>query len=220
VTTLRSAISFLKDSGRDPEVMRHVLRAARGRIASEQRATGLRRDLTVPHTAPEARIAISIRPLEASDVPVILEADRDRLTADERWERSVRRRILESGAGTCYVAADQDDEPTYVQWMFTAADNPLVQRNFDGIFPLLEPDTVLLEGAFTPERHRGKRIMSAAMSRIAELGTQHGARYAITFVGDDNAASLKGCARAGFQPYLARTQSWRLMRQDVRFAMV
>lgn len=220
MTTLRSAISTLKDSGRDPEVMRRALRAVRDRMASEQRATGLRRDLTVAHTAPEARIPISIRPLKDSDVPVILETDRERLTADERWERSVRRRILESGAGTCYVAADEDDRPTYVQWMFTAADNPHVQRQFDGTFPVLEADTVLLEGAFTPEHHRGKRIMSAAMSRIAELGAEHGARYVVTFVGDDNVASLKGCARAGFAPYLARTQHWRLMRQNVRFAAV
>jgi RimJ/RimL family protein N-acetyltransferase len=217
---LDSAIRFLQDSGRDPQVMRRALRTVRERMASEQRATGLRRDLTVPHTAPEALVAISIRPLRDSDVPVILETDRDRLTADERWERSVRRRILESGAGTCYVAANQDDEPTYVQWMFTSADNAHVQRHFDGTFPVLEPDTVLLEGAFTPERHRGKRIMSAAMSRIAELGVEHDARYVVTFVGDDNVASLKGCARAGFTPYLARTQNWRLMRQDVRFATV
>lgn len=217
MTTLTSALNFLKDSGRDPEVMKRAVRTVRERMGSETRATGLRRDLEAPHTTPEALIPISIRTITDSDVPVILESDRDHLTPDERWERSVRRRILESGFGTCYIAATADDEPAYMQWMFTAADNAAVQRHFGGTFPVLSPDTVLLEGAFTPEQHRGKRIMSAAMSKIAEFGAEHGARYAITFVGVDNIASLKGCARAGFEPYVQRTQNWRMLRQDVAF---
>jgi hypothetical protein len=39
--------------------------------------------------------------------------------------------------------------------MVTNRDND-VQHHFDGIFPLLDPDTVLLEGALTPEAHREK----------------------------------------------------------------
>jgi hypothetical protein len=34
----------------------------------------------------------------------------------------------------------------------------------------------------------------------------------ITFVGFDNVASLKGCARAGFFPYVRRSQIWRFFR--------
>ena len=94
-----------------------------------------------------------------------------------------------------------------------------MQDHFDGTFPVLTPDTVLLEGAFTPEAARGKRIMSAAMSMIAELGaTEHGARYVITFVGDDNLPSLKGCARAGFTPYIHRSRHWRAFRHSVRYS--
>jgi hypothetical protein len=38
-----------------------------------------------------------------------------------------------------------------------------------------------------------------------------------TFVGEDNVASLKGCKKAGFTPYLARTETWWLLRRHVRF---
>ncbi len=42
--------------------------------------------------------------------------------------------------------------------------------------------------------------MSAAMALIAERATDIGARHVLTFVGDINIASLKGCQRAGFNP--------------------
>lgn len=216
--TLTSTINFLKESGRDPALMKKAYKSLRFRLSSDQLATGLRRDLTEPHTAPEATIEITIRPIADRDLPFILDSDRDGLTADEKWERSVRRGILKSGIGTCYVAATEDDEPAYMQWLFSHEDNDDVQRHFSGIFPVLDTDTVLLEGAFTPVAHRGKRIMSAAMSRIAELGADHGARYVITFVGVDNEPSLKGCARAGFAPYIRRTQHWRRLRQEIEFS--
>lgn len=215
--TLTSVTRFLRDSGWDPTLIRKACGSVRDRWASEDLACGLRRDLTVAHTAPKALLDITIRPLTERDVPYILETDRGNLPPEERWERLVRRRILEAGFGTPFVAATTDDEPAYVQWMFTAEDNAEVRRHFAGTFPMLDADTVLLEGAFTPTAHRGKRIMSAAMSQIAELGVQRGARYAITFVGVDNEPSLKGCARAGFSPHLNCVQRWRRLRQEVEF---
>ena len=59
--------------------------------------------------------------------------------------------------------------------------------------------------------------MSAAMSRIAEEAGPLGARYVITFVGTDNPASLRGCEKANFFPYVLRTQYFRLGRQRVDF---
>lgn len=216
--SLTSVSNFVRESGRDPEMLKSVVGTMRLRIRSENSAIGLRRDLATAHPAPEATIGLSIRPIEQRDVPFILETQREGLSAEEKWDRATRRRILEAGIGTCYVAVSADDEPTYMQWLFTHADDADVQRYFKGVFPVLDTTTALLEGAFTPAAHRGKRIMSAAMARIAELGTDHGAEHVITFVGEDNQASLKGCARAGFLPYIQRVQSWRLFRQDTVFA--
>ena len=90
--------------------------------------------------------------------------------------------------------------------------------HFNGIFPELDADTALLEGAYTLIEFRGQRMMSAPMSLIAEQARSVGARYVITFVGDDNTASLKGCYRAGFATYLERHIRWRMLRPSVMFS--
>jgi RimJ/RimL family protein N-acetyltransferase len=89
---------------------------------------------------------------------------------------------------------------------------------FKGGFPLLAPDEMLLEGAFTLEAFRGQRIMPEAMSKIAEKGMDFEARRIYTFVGADNIPSLKGCKRSGFIPYSIRTDRWRLFRRSLEFA--
>lgn len=104
-----------------------------------------------------------------------------------------------------------------MQWLFGADDNDEVADFFHGVFPTLDDDEALLEGAFTPVRHQGQRIMSAGMSMIAEQAGPD-ARYVLTFVGEDNVASLKGCERAGFLPYVDRRETRQLGRLRVDFA--
>jgi RimJ/RimL family protein N-acetyltransferase len=86
----------------------------------------------------------------------------------------------------------------------TSFTNERIQSFFKGRFPLLEADEALLENAYTPPAYRGKGVMSSAMARIAELATDRGVRHVMTFIHQDNVPSLKGCAKAGFRPYLMR----------------
>ena len=44
----------------------------------------------------------------------------------------------------------------------------------------------------------------------ARSGLLSGARYAVTYVQRDNIAALKGCAAAGFSPYMIRNERWRI----------
>jgi RimJ/RimL family protein N-acetyltransferase len=185
-------------------------------VSSTKHSYGLRRDLAAPHETPSAKVPISIRPLVDADVPRILDPHAE-VDAAERWERHTRARLLERGIGRPWVAVDPDDDPCYVQWLFSAADNDDVRHFFHGIFPTLRPDEALLEGAFTPTRHQGRRIMSAGMSLIAEKAGDVGARHVMTFVGTDNIASLKGCERAGFAPAVHRVERTRLGRVRVEF---
>jgi RimJ/RimL family protein N-acetyltransferase len=204
---------------KEPDTIRPVYGAARRRLHSDVEAYGLRRDLSVPHTPPTAKIEIGVRPMEDRDIAAVLDATAE-LSPDEKWDRSTRRRLLEARIGRPHVAVTEDDEACYTQWLFTSADNEDIARHFDGIFPRLDDDTALLEGAFTPVAWRGKGVMSAAMSRIAEKAGPLGARYVITFVGIDNPASLRGCEKANFFPYLRRTQHFRLGRQRVDFELL
>ncbi len=171
-------------------------------------AYGLRRDLKAEIAAPKARIPISVRELTFSDVPILFPRDEISLPRNEQKELDVRRAHLNAGIPTCYVAVDQQSgRACYFQWLMTDRDNEAIQRHFEGRFPLIARDEALLENAYTPVEYRGKGIMPAAMSMIAEKAIPLGKRYAITFVEHDNVPSLKGCRRAGFEPYLARHDS-------------
>jgi GNAT superfamily N-acetyltransferase len=216
VSALSNVTMLLRGSVSDPALLKQLYRSTVHRFKSDQLAYGLKRDLDAPHTAPVALIPIHVRPIRDEDIAAVLEPE-ESLTLEEKWDRNQRLRLLESGVGNCYVAVTDDDVPCYVQWLFSEADNDFLQSHFNGIFPALDGDTALLEGAYTPTGFRGQRIMSAAMSLIAEQARSVGARHVITFVGADNTASLKGCYRAGFQTYLERNVRWRLLTSSVAF---
>ncbi|MFC5141943.1 GNAT family N-acetyltransferase [Actinomycetospora rhizophila] len=200
------------ESGTFKETARSVAK----HVSSTTPAYGLKRDLQAPHETPAAKIPISVRPLVEADVEHILDLHAD-VDSAERWERQTRTRLLERGIGRPYVAVDDEDDPCYVQWLFRPDENDEVQDFFHGLFPVLGRDEALLEGAFTPVRHQGQRIMSAGMSMIADKAADIGARYVVTFVGINNIASLKGCERAGFLPYVNRYEKRLVGRLRVEF---
>ena len=168
--------------------------------ASKSTRIGLRRDLTVPFKAPDAKIPISVRPLTEADLPALLALD-ETASPEDKFETAWRGAFAAKHMKGGYVAIDdRDGTPCYMQWLFGAADNDFVLSI--GGFPTLKADEALLENAYTPARYRGMGIMPAAMARIAERATDIGARYVITFVQDDNIPSLKGCQRSGFAPHL------------------
>ncbi|HKP54311.1 MAG TPA: N-acetyltransferase [Chloroflexia bacterium] len=196
---------------------RGVIEALNSRWSSALRSFGLRRDLHIPFAAPQASIPITVRLLEERDIPSILDIDAPGIGDEEREERKTRLQMLRAGLMTCYVAVTNDDRPCYMQWLIGPEQNDKIQTYFKGIFPGLEPGEALLEGAFTPEAYRGKRIMPCAMAQIAEKAAGLGARWAMTFVTQDNIPSLKGCQRSGFVPYMTREEKWHAFRHHVSF---
>lgn len=173
-------------------------------LYSRKTRLGLRRDLTLPLERPSAKIPISVRPLIQGDLDILLpQVSNDHPEALEiHW----RRNFLRKAPRGCFVAVDmRDGTPCYMQWLFSAKENAVVESI--GGFPRLESDEALLENAYTPPSHRGLRIMSEAMARIAEAAGPMGARYVFTFVGEENIASLKGCQRSGFHPHLLHHRS-------------
>lgn len=180
----------------------------KGLIHEQRVALGLRRDLDVPLEAPKAKIPIRIRQIEDTDIPVLFEASGPDRNRKEAIEIATRRAHYDAAIPTCYVAEDlRNGAPCYFQWLMGPQQNDRIQSFFPADwFPRLRPDEALLENAYTPVAYRGNGIMSAAMALIAERATGLGCRYVITFVERDNIPSLRGCKRAGFAPYLARTE--------------
>jgi hypothetical protein len=168
------------------------------RIFSNSESYLLRRDLTVPFHPAAPKQPIEIRPILDADVPQILKARPGRLA------------ILRARIPTCYLATTASGEIAYMQWLVAHTDIERFKPFFEGQLGTLRKDEVLLEFAYTFEEFRGQKIMGAAMAAIAEKGLLSGARYAVTFVQKSNIAALKGCATAGFAPYMIREERWRL----------
>jgi GNAT superfamily N-acetyltransferase len=190
--------------------------AIRYRVYSDSTSLGLRRDLSQPFAKPAAKIPITVRPILSSDDMSALDPEPD-LAPDEAMSRLAQRRLLESGLRVCFVAIADDGKPCYMQWAIPATENERVRAVFGNLYPKLGPDEALLEGAYTPTAFRGKGIMGAAMAQVAERAADLGARWVITFVDERNAASVKGCVRAGFAPYLRRHERFRLFYRQIQF---
>jgi hypothetical protein len=199
----------------------YFLDAARRRVYSDDLVIGLERDLAVPLETPQAKIPITIRPLLGANdhaaLKAAIAASSVGAEAHEAMELSDRMRMLEAGIETCYAAVDEHDNLCYVQWLVKSDANAFLHDYYHGAVPTLQSDEMLLEGAYSFEEFRGLGIMACAMAQIAERASDSGARRVITFVGEDNVPSLKGCKRAGFDPFIMRRRSWRLFRRKYIF---
>lgn len=205
---LRAGLSLIRH-GHAGEVIREIGR----RLHSTRRSYCLLRDLSVEFPSPDAKVAITVRPLEEEDVPALLDLSRPQ-TSSDRSARMRRLRLIEYAIPTCYVAVTEDGAPCYLQWLMGHEQNERIRSFFGGEYPTLDRSEMLLENAFTEESFRGMRIMPCAMFKIAEKAKQSHADRVITFVDEANIASLKGCKRAGFVPYLLRTERWRFFRKS------
>jgi hypothetical protein len=187
------------------------------RMRSDSTSLGLRRDLRVPFTGPAAKIPFTVRPLSPSDDLSALDPDQPGISSEEMFWRLAQQRLLSSRLQTCYVAIGPDGKPCFMQWVVLSTENDRLRSIFGNLYPTLAPDEALLEGAFTPDTSRGLGVMSAAMAQIAERAAEGGARWVITFVDQQNVASVKGCLRAGFSPYVTRNESFRWFRRRISF---
>jgi RimJ/RimL family protein N-acetyltransferase len=200
--------------------VRRAIEVAKGHEPwhSEWVSLGLRRDLQVPFAVPAAKIPVTVRPLLDADWAELFDLESANIPEEERLLRTSRKELAQEGIGSPFVAITDTGEPAYVQWLFTSHENEQMREFFNNVFPHFGPDEMLLEGAFTPEKHRGKGIMPSAMAQIAETAATRGARWVVTFVTEDNIPSLKGCNRAGFTPYIRRSVRWNGLRKTVTFS--
>lgn len=185
---------------------------ARKNLWSTTVAFGLRRDLSIPWEDLTAAVEVSVRPLEEKDLHYVLDPSH----GDSPKQLVRQRRLVDAGLGTCWVAANPDDEAMYMQWLITPADNVRMRDAFGTEFPPLKPDEVLLEGAFAPRRHRGAGVGAAAVCKIMRQAPSE-ARWIWTYVAADNHQTLKIIPILGFEKARLRTSTWRMLWHSTRF---
>lgn len=192
-----------------------LIKELRNRIYSHSVSFGLQRDLENEFSVQAAKIEIQVRPLRKEDVADLLDTTADpsinpRIIANQQS-------MVDANIPTCFVAVTTDNQPCYMQWLIGYGDNQKIEKYFNGVFPALKKHEALLEGAYSHPAYRGLRIMPMAMALIAEKAAEMNARWVNTFVDVTNIASLKGCQRSGFKPYLLRRDRWFLFRQSTTF---
>lgn len=193
--------------------LKALIRTIRQWIWSDTLYLGLLRDLSIPHKAPKAKIPLIVRPAN--------EVDREKILAMNQQGILIRHRLLNENMGTCFVALSPEGDPCYLQWILTASENDDIQSFFGpGFLPWLDPDEVLLEGAFTPDKYRGLGIMPDALSQIAHKALDFQAKKAFCFVEAENIPALKGCKRAGFSPYMTRNIRFRMFFRKISFNLL
>jgi hypothetical protein len=175
-------------------------------VALRRTSFGFKRHLHTSWPPPAGKIPIAVRELMDSDIPLILPHHIAASNRREGQQINARRKLLTQNILKPFVAIDQScSRPCFIQWSFDSSHNDFITRFFKGRFPRLQEGERLLENAYTHPDYRGQGVMAVAMSKIADLLATHGAIEVITFVETTNVPSLKGCTRAGFTPFVTRT---------------
>jgi hypothetical protein len=129
-----------------------------------------------------------------------LDQELPRTSGTDYLEVLLRLWSCEAGIRELFVADGAVGQPAYCQWLVRQRDQWRLHEHAPGRYPALRTDEVLLEGAYTFLAYRRRGAMADGMWQLLARARDEGARAAITYVADDNRASLRGCAAVGFEP--------------------
>jgi hypothetical protein len=180
------------------------------RLAWSDRALlDLRADLSALPQPRPARVPLTMQPCDDPHFPGFKE-EAGRATGADLEQVITLQGWFEGGLRQLYVAWS-DGQPAYCQWLVRPADRAVLAATVPGAASASPAtDEVLLEGAYTFVRSRGQGAMADCMGQLLRIARDEGARSAVTCVGEENVASLKGCARVGFTADRLRSARWRL----------
>lgn len=179
---------------------------------------GLQFDLTKDFIVPDPKIPITIKKLNKTDVPKILDLKEKGINYLELYERIKRLLFVKSDIPRCYVGITDQGVPCVMCWMIQYPDNDKIQSYFSGNILNLQPNEVLLEEIYTHPAFRGLNLMQYITFKLFEKASENGAQRAIAFLKSDNSASLKGSKRIGWQPYMIKKVSWRVFKRQITYS--
>lgn len=172
---------------------------------------GLRTDLeALPEVRP-AKVELHMAPVGAEFAG--FRAEEPRVDGFDLEQVRKRQDMLDAGVRELHVAGP-DGAPAYGQWLVRPGEQEPLLAHSPGAHPVLAPDEVLLEGAYTFREFRRMGAMGDGMAQLLRVAREEGFRSALTYVEDSNVASLRGCAGVGFELDHVRVSRWRLLRHS------
>ncbi len=203
-------LKSLRDVG-----LHETRRRIAGRFSSTHMSYGLSCDLgRMPRGGPACKFGLTLRPIEATDVPLLFDdwaRTNERVLVDERIE------LIESGVGRTFVAADPDDRPCFMIWMASSGENERLRAAFGNAYPLLQPGEAVLDGMFVPRGFEGKNIVPSAIREVGAFARNAGLHRLIVFSYHSRPAALFALRQAGFLPYCVKVDMRRYFLHRVIF---
>lgn len=179
----------------------YLLSEIKQRTYRKERFIGLAKYLNEPDIEVKSKIDFNLKLATPEDIREMLEIGRSE-GKDAIFDLIQRKWFFDSGFRNCYVArTSPGSEMCYMQWMISRRDENAGTEIFQSSFPRLENAEIQLEHAYTFTKFRGNRIMSAVMNQLFQIARQQAAARVITYVLDNNPASLKGCYNVGFKDF-------------------
>ena len=176
-------------------------RQLKRQVYSRATFIGLEKNLNTKCAPVPCQVEYSLQLASEKDMEEVVQKAKTE-SKDSAHELVQRSWFYEFGFHDCYIARTIDTgELCFMQCLISKKYDNLLNQGFKYWFPKLKEDEAILENAYTFEKYRGKRIMPSVMVKLSELASSKGYKRVITYVEQDNIASLKGCQRAGFKQF-------------------
>jgi GNAT superfamily N-acetyltransferase len=198
---------------------RSLGRKAASVMYSESVSVVIRKDLEADADLPEAKRKPPIRRASSADVLELVGTDGHAGTdAEDLWERRLRQHIAATiGVDRCYVADEIGIGPAFMQYLFSAEDNDLLQENFPRRFPVLAADEAMVEFLYVAPASRNLGLAVNGLLQVADEARRLGASSVLSFISPTNKGALFVNHLAGFRAVSVRRSKRRFSRRSFSF---
>ena len=198
-----------------PGLFRLVLR----RLHSENLRMGIRKTLTSADEAKSASSEHPIRVATMADIEAVLDPERSGTnSADDLWQRRLRLHIAATiGPDRCYIADCGDLGPSFMQFLFFAADNDILQAELPDLGPPIGPDEAMVDYLYVAPDARSVPYVTDCLAQVAAEAYRRGAKSIITYTPVGNKAALLSSQLAGYKPFAMRRSRYRFFRRSVSY---
>ena len=110
-----------------------------------------------------------------------------------------RRWLHECGCGTWFTARTTDtNDLCYFQCIISPEDNEKLEKGFRNLFPKLNQEEILFEGAYTFEKYRRNRIAGSIMFDLMEMYKNRGFKRLILYIDIRSESQIQRTEARGF----------------------
>ena len=149
----------------------------------------------------EANIKYTLKLASKEDMDEVLQKAKSE-SKDMVQKLLFRRWMYEDGYHNCYIARTADtNEICIIAFTIYPEDDKKVEGRFRNWFSRLQEDEAILEGAYTFEKFRGNRLHPSIITDRLRICKERGYKWALGYIEEKNAASLKGAERTGFKRF-------------------